>query len=498
MRTVFAWSYRDLPADAARMFRTLGLHQGPDISLAAAAAGAGVSTRTARRLQDILLGAFLVQTIQPHRYVLHDLLRAYALDQARSTDSEADRRAALDRILRWYTGTASEAASLLVADERFAVDIAPTAGSEPVVFERPVAAFEWFDTERPNLVASARGALNAGLAQRAWELALVLGPIHAHYFTFDDWSVCSVIAVTAAEQIGDQAMLAAALENRARFLFRRRALDEAMAVQARALAIQEEMGDERGICRSLNALGLICLRTRQLAEASAYFADAEARAGGFGDPYWQGLGRMNRAEAQLEAGDVASALQTVIPLPQFFADRRDPAYEGNALWLLSWAERLAGNYTAAQAAIDGALHIAEEASNRVWEAAWLVEAARVHLAVGATQEAMDCCRMAASLERQIGDHSREATALDCTGEVLLAAGNAGDATAFHRQAADMHRQLGDGWQEALATMHLAACEQTLGQTDLSHEHLVTALGLLQQFPDTRAEQLRIQLQERLS
>ena len=85
VRTVFAWSYRDLSAGAARMFRVLGLHRGPDISLSAAAAAYEATSRAARRELDILVGAFLVETVRPGRYQLHDLLRAYALDQARVT-----------------------------------------------------------------------------------------------------------------------------------------------------------------------------------------------------------------------------------------------------------------------------------------------------------------------------------------------------------------------------------------------------------------------------
>jgi tetratricopeptide (TPR) repeat protein len=127
------------------------------------------------------------------------------------------------------------------------------------------------------------------------------------------------------------------------------------------------------------------------------------------------------------------------------------------------------------AAIDAALRIAENAGNRTWEAFWLIEAAEVHLAAGDTGEAMQCCRMAASLHRQIGDHSREATALDVTGEVLFAVGNAGDAAAFH----------------------LADCEQALGQADASREHLTAALALFQPFPDARAAALRTAIQEHL-
>jgi len=144
-----------------------------------------------------------------------------------------------------------------------------------------------------------------------------------------------------------------------------------------------------------------------------------------------------------------------------------------------------------------ALKIAEDASNRMWEAHWLAEAARVHLALGETDEAMRCCRMAASLQRQIGDPSREATALDVTGEVLLAAGNAADAAAFHQEAARMHRQLGDRWQEALATVRLAECETALGRAKTAREQATRAFAL-GEFTDDRAVELREVLQARLS
>jgi tetratricopeptide (TPR) repeat protein len=497
VRTVFTWSYRDLPGEAARMFRVLGLHQGPDISLAAAAAATGMPERAARRALDILLGAFLIQSTRPHRYELHDLLRAYALDQARTIDDEPTLQDALDRLLQWYIAGAAQAARLLAPGEQFPLQVPSPEGPAPLRFETAAAAFEWFDTERPNLVANARAAVQAGLIRRAWELAMTLNPIHGYHFTFDDWDMLSELAVAASEALNDPSALTVALDNRGRFLFRRRLLDEAKATHARALAIREEQGDEQGMYPSLNALGLICLRTRELEEAAAYFEGTAERARQAGDEPWDGWGRSNLAEAQLESGDAVLALETIRPLPQFFADLHDPISEGNARWLLAWAERLAGNLTAAQTAIDEALQIAEQASNRICEAWWLVEAARVHLAAGDLTDAMDCCRMAASLQRQIGDHSREATTLDCTGEVLLAMGNPHDAADFHREAARMHRELGDRWQEALATVHIADCEQALGNDSASREQLAAALALLQPFPNSRADQLRAAAQARL-
>lgn len=498
VRTVFAWSYRDLSPDAARMFRALGLHRGPDVSLPAAAAAAGVPVRAARRALDILIGAFLIESAHSRRYQLHDLLRAYALDQARAIDSEEDHRETVDRITQWYIATALDASQILLPGRAFPIAASAIDGVEPASFQTPAAALEWFDTERPNLVANARSAMEFGLQRRAWELAMVLGPVHSSYFTFDDWSVLSEIGVTAAEEIIDPPVLASALDNRGRFLLRRGALDDAKAAHSRALSIQEAIGDEPGTLRSLNALGLVCFQARELREAVAYFTNIVDRARSAGESRWNGAALINLAHALIESGHAAQAMEILMPLPRFFAERGDQLNEGTAYHLIAYAHRLSGDNTAALAAIDTALRIAEDAGNRAWEANWLIEAARVHLAMGDTTEAMQCSRMAASLQRQIGYYSREATALDCTGGVLLAMGNAEDASSFHREAARLHHQLGDDWQEALALIHLADCATVLGRNDASREEAARALALIERFTDDRANGLKGSLRRRLT
>lgn len=78
VRSVFSWSYRALPLPAARLFRLLGWHPGPDHCAAAAAALAGVDLPGARRLLDVLRAAHLIEQTAPDRFVMHDLLRLYA------------------------------------------------------------------------------------------------------------------------------------------------------------------------------------------------------------------------------------------------------------------------------------------------------------------------------------------------------------------------------------------------------------------------------------
>jgi hypothetical protein len=93
VRAVFSWSYRQLSPEPARMFRLLGLHPDPDISVPAAASLAAVDEPHAHRLLRELTHDCLITEHMPGRYAFHGLLRAYAADKARECDSEPDRGA---------------------------------------------------------------------------------------------------------------------------------------------------------------------------------------------------------------------------------------------------------------------------------------------------------------------------------------------------------------------------------------------------------------------
>jgi DNA-binding SARP family transcriptional activator/DNA-binding XRE family transcriptional regulator len=87
IRAVFSWSTGQLSPDAARMFRLLGLHPGPDISAAAAASLADVPVLQARAAIGELVRTHLLDEHAPDRFAFHDLLRAYAVDQARLAEN---------------------------------------------------------------------------------------------------------------------------------------------------------------------------------------------------------------------------------------------------------------------------------------------------------------------------------------------------------------------------------------------------------------------------
>ena len=97
-------------AAAARLFRLLGLHPGPDIGAAAAASLAGVPAARAAPLLAELTGAHLLTEHTPGRYAFHDLLRAYAAElRRRATTPRPSGGRAVHRLLDHYLHTAAAA-----------------------------------------------------------------------------------------------------------------------------------------------------------------------------------------------------------------------------------------------------------------------------------------------------------------------------------------------------------------------------------------------------
>jgi len=147
VRVVFSWSVRQLSGPAARMFALLGLHPGPDISVPAAASLAAIAEADARRLLRELARAHLIAEHVPGRYAFHDLLRAYAAEQAHRAGSGTDRREATGRVLDHYLHTAASAARLLNPAVEPVVLAAPRPGAAP---EQPAdysQALTWFEGE---------------------------------------------------------------------------------------------------------------------------------------------------------------------------------------------------------------------------------------------------------------------------------------------------------------------------------------------------------------
>ncbi|WP_369375590.1 BTAD domain-containing putative transcriptional regulator [Promicromonospora sp. Populi] len=155
LRSVYARSYESLSAPAARLFRLLGVHPTPDLSIEAAASLAGLPVDQARRRVSELESAYLV-TAAEGRIGLHDLLHAYAGELS----ARLDNRQAVRRLLDHYARAVREAVNrpglrpaVLAGAADSPVD---TRGVSVPPIGSQAEAERWFAAEHANLVAVVR------------------------------------------------------------------------------------------------------------------------------------------------------------------------------------------------------------------------------------------------------------------------------------------------------------------------------------------------------
>ncbi|OLF15366.1 ATP-binding protein [Actinophytocola xanthii] len=489
VRTVFAWSYRALPPHAAETFGLLGLHPGEDFSLPAAAALAGLATGAARRNLDALVGAQLIEHTGPGRYQFHDLLRAYAVDQLAHWD-RAEISAAVDRVLSWYLHTADAAQRLIAPFDSYTVVGEPAPGVVPLTFESYADALTWYRTESRNIVAAVHGARENRRNSTAWTFAAVLRAIYMHQNHFDDWIAVGRIGLDAAVELDDDTAQSETLDTLAKAFFQARMFDEATVHHSRLLALRQRRGDRFGEAKSINALGLLALRRRQLDVARENFTAGSDMFASLGDRRMWALLRANLAETLTDYGSPVPAIDMARRALATLRDLGDGSGVGNGLFILAKALRTAGRLADAETAIAEALDIAEEHDNDVWRGHWLTELANIQLAGGRAPEALANFHDAAVLHRRLGDRSREATAIDGSGQAFQALGNDEEAAKFHRRAAQVHEELGDTWQWAVALNHLATALHQDGDVDQARQHWRQALALLAEFGDDVATATR--------
>ena len=173
VRVVFSWSRAKLGEQASRMFRLLGIHPGSDITVSTAASLAGIPREQAYVALTELCDEHLLTEYGFGRYIFHGLLRTYAAERRRSCESEAERNAAVRRVLDYYLYTARVAAGYLCPDPNEIRYPRPLPGIALEEIGCPEQAADWFETERHALLALVSQAVDDEDMPHAWELPWV-------------------------------------------------------------------------------------------------------------------------------------------------------------------------------------------------------------------------------------------------------------------------------------------------------------------------------------
>jgi DNA-binding SARP family transcriptional activator len=400
IRQVFSWSYRQLSEPAARVFRLLGVHPGPDISAAAIASLAGIAPAAARQALAELTGAHLLAEPSPGRYALHDLLRAYASELA-ATDPEPDRHLALGRALDHYLHTAHAAARIL---SPLRPPIALSRGQAEVIPEHlgdKDQAMAWFKAEDNVLVSAVDKAAGNGFDAHAWQLVWSMADFYDWEGRWQEWAALQQTALAATTRLGDAGAQAVAHRGLASVSAKLGEYDQARTHLAACIGFYQQVGDNTGEARAHQTLSWI-------------------------------------AEHQDRYADALSHAQRALSL---FTGTDDRAGQASAFNAVGWGHILVGEYEQGRAFCREALARHREIGTRHSEAHTWDSLGYAERNLGNLAEATACFDRGVHLFRESGDRYYEAQTLAHLGDSRQAAGDLRQARAAWQQAVDIFDDL---------------------------------------------------------
>jgi tetratricopeptide (TPR) repeat protein len=377
VRAAFSWSYQSLSDSAASAFRMLSLHPGPDITVAAVASLIGSSERQARMALAELREAHLLTEHLPGRFTFHDLLRAYAAEQIAGHSSDAQRRAAIHRLLDHYLHTAHVAA-LLMEPTRYPLTPAPhQPGVCPERITGSRQALAWFEAEHQVLLTAVRQAADLGFDTHTWQLSSTLARFLDSHAYWREWVLAARTGLSAAERLGDQAAQADAHHRLGCALAAVGADAEAERHMLRAVSLYQGSGD------------LIAQANTHIS-LSAMLGDA---------------GRYRTALRHARHG---------LTLAQAAANR---PYAALALNAVGWYRAMLGDFRHALSYCEEAVNLHRELGNGIGEANAWDSLGYAHHNLGQSAQAVTCYQRAVELRGEFGQRYRRAKTLIRLGEV---------------------------------------------------------------------------------
>jgi DNA-binding SARP family transcriptional activator/tetratricopeptide (TPR) repeat protein len=495
VRAVFSWSYRLLGPAAARLFRLLGLHPGADISAAAAASLTGLDPAEVTPLLAELTGAQLLTEPRPDRYVLHDLLQAYAADLAGEEDPDPGRRAALTRLFDHYLDTAGAAARMLFPNGQS--HQAGPAHAEPpapvVAIADPGAAREWLDTERANLVAATGHAAAHGWPGHTMALATTLFRyLDSGYF--NDSLVLQSRARQAAHDCGDHTAEARAVIHLGIVHRRSGRYQLAEEHHQEALTLFRRIGDRSGEARALSQLGIVAWRlgrypqSEQLHQASLdLFREIGDRLGEATQLNYFGVGNRQNGHIRASIEYHEQALALFRQLDHRFG-------EADALDCLGTTYQELGQHQPAIECHQQAMATFQAMGHRPGEVCAMNNLGQALLRSGHPVAACEQHQRALVLCREIGERSFEIESTNGLGAALLAAGDPATARARYGDALSLAERIGDRHEQAAAHRGLADTYHATGDVVRARHHWQQARTIYAELGLPDAEHLANQLQ----
>jgi tetratricopeptide (TPR) repeat protein/transcriptional regulator with XRE-family HTH domain len=402
IRAVFSWSYTALSTGAARLFRLLGVHPGPGINTLAAASLTGLPEHDTRNLLAELNRAHLLEEPTPGRYQFHDLLSAYAAEQATIEEPEPQQQAARHRVLDYYLHTGFAAERCLDPHRTTIALEVSQPGTVLCQITDYEQAMNWFTAEHAVLLSATSYAAAHGFDSHAWQLSWALVTFLYRRGHWHDWAATQQTALAAAERLGDHIAQALAYRELGNAYSSLRHYTDSLANLHEALTVYEKLGDHDGQASTYRALAWAYQQQQKYDQALTYAQHALTHSRTTGHRFGQ----------------------------------------AHALNLVGWYYALLGQYQQTLTYCQQALNLFRELNDRDGEAATLDSLGYAHHHLGHQDQAISHYQHALRLCQELGDYYYEALALMKLGDTHHVIGNIVAARDTWRQALTIFDQLG--------------------------------------------------------
>ncbi|MFB9610635.1 AfsR/SARP family transcriptional regulator [Kutzneria kofuensis] len=390
---VLSCSHKALTAEQARVFALLGLSPGPDISLGAAAALAGLPVAPVGRVLRGLERLSLIHQEVPGRWRMHDLVRLFAVSQV----SDVDREPALRRLTAFYVHSGQNAEKALDAfyQEVEFVELPPDC--QP---DTPADGTAWFNAEIPCLLAVQQLAVELGwhdvVWQVAWNTATHCYRLGLHHDNLAFWET----ALTSVSHVDTKT--AAVIHRLAgRAYSRVQRFPESLDQLQIALGLVDRERDPVNLCRTEQAIALVYKRLQEWQPALDHQLEALEAARRTGEPLWEGealtlvgtfAARLGRHEWGRQCCEEALAV---------FREHNDVEDQADATDVLGLIAAMTGDHATAVRHHTRALDLYRQIGNNTVIGGTLADLARAHLALGQLDQARDAFQQSiAVFERQ--------------------------------------------------------------------------------------------------
>ncbi|WP_406000173.1 AfsR/SARP family transcriptional regulator [Streptomyces sp. NBC_00829] len=443
VKATFELGYGQLERTQARAFRLLGLADGPDISLAAAAAVLDLPQQDTEDLLEALVDTSLLESAAPGRYRYHDLVRLYARACAeRDEEPPSERESALSRLLDFYLATTAGVYAIERPGDRLVRHLARTAHSGLSFTDRQ-EALDWLFTEANCLLACARQSAGGTRLRRAVDLLWAAKDLAESGANSKQYESAALVARDAARAAGDartEGRVHTTLTN-VHLVAGRYNEAEEEAHQAAGLASAAD--DPAPLYWANNDRGIIALNQGRYEEAEQYLLRAMEGSRADDNSPGEASALCNLSRLSLFMGRTSEAINLAQQGLAIYDRIGLTLRLANARYALGISLAQAGRHTQALDQLSEALQMFGKNRQRLWEGTTHFRIAQVHLSAGRPARAAQHAEQALATGCIGGDRIR-ANVLTELGKSLAALGQADRARACWRDALSLHEQIGSG------------------------------------------------------